>query len=464
LTPARVPGRSPARAGKVLAAILYLAPLVSLADDPGSPETKLAALTAGQQAFINSGAALDFLPEWQLQHEISVRDPEQLALLIDDLMALAEAMAYDPARDMGAIPLNLNSDRFNRGTLPTPEALRELERAPGPFGVSRYLYPTSGVPTFAGAPVAIWPEDLVAGDVDVAIIGVPSNMSSGRRDSGNGPNAMRSLNTIAQRDGQSLVDPMNVLSVVDYGDFSVDGLSTERTVTRVSAMVAETAATGVIPMLVGGDTSMLYPGVAGVAQVAGAGTFGLLHFSAHPDVVRNDDHQISDRRAVFSLLEDGAINGESTVLVGLRGDDLDLATLQWLRGQQVRYHTMAAIQARGLEQVLQRVQKEVVRGPEQFFVSVDVSVLDPAEMPAAGRLVSQGVRLAEVARLIRFVCAEKTIVGFEITDLAPMLDTSRVSTANANALLNACLNGIAVRQAGLDPDYVHPLTLDHGQR
>ena len=45
--------------------------------------------------------------------------------------------------------------------------------------------------------VAIWPEDLVAGNVDVAIIGVPSNMSSGRRDSGNGPDAMRALDTIA---------------------------------------------------------------------------------------------------------------------------------------------------------------------------------------------------------------------------------------------------------------------------
>ncbi len=35
---------------------------------------------------------------------------------------------------------------------------------------------------------------------------------------------------------------------------------------------------------------------------------------------------------------------------------------------------------------------------------------------------------------------------------------------NANAVLNACLVGIAVRKSGLDPDYVHPLALDHGQR
>lgn len=425
---------------------------------------KFEVLGPKQQVFLTSGAVLDFLPQRQLEHEFNTRNPEQIAVLVDELLALADAMGYDPEKDMGAIPLNLNATYFNRGALPTPEALREMKRTPGPFGVHRYLYPMSGVPTFAGAPVAIWPEDLVAGNVDVAIVGVPSNMSSGRRDAGNGPDAMRSLNTIALRDGQSLLEPLDVLSVVDYGNFSVDGLSTERTATRVARMVADTTATGAVVMIVGGDTSMLYPGVAGVAEVKGAESFGLLHFSAHPDVVRNDDHQISDRRAVFSLLDDDKIAGQDTILVGLRGDDLDKESLQWLRDQQVRYHTMAGIQSRGLDKVLQRVEKEVSRGPGAFFVSVDVSVLDPAEMPAAGRLVTQGMRLAEVAQMIRFVCAEKDIVGFEITDLAPMLDTSRVSTANANALLNACLNGMAVRASGLEPDYIHPLTFDHGQR
>ena len=128
------------------------------------------------------------------------------------------------------------------------------------------------MPTFGGAKVAIWPEDLVAGNVDVAIIGVPSNMSSGRRDAGSGPDAMRALDTIATPDVQSLVKPLEALSVVDYGNFSIDILSTERTVNHVADMVAETAETGAIPMLVGGDTSMLYPGVKGVAQARGTST------------------------------------------------------------------------------------------------------------------------------------------------------------------------------------------------
>ncbi len=431
---------------------------------PNELHAQVSTLNDEQIDFITSGTALKFIPEQQLEHELATRDAGSLQTLLNDLMSLSDEMGYDPERDMGATPLNTASKRFNKGKLPTPAPLRELERDPGPFSVHRYLFPQSGVPTFAGAMVAIWPEDLVAGDVDVAIIGVPNNASSGRRDAGSGPNAMRATNTIAISDMQSLIKPHEVLSVVDYGDFSVDWLTTELTVDHVTNMVAETAETGAIPMLVGGDTSMLYPGVKGVAQARGNGTFGLLHLNAHPDAERFGDHTISDRQSIFLLLDEGIVDGSDTVQVGLRGDAVNIETLQWLRSKKVRYHTMAEIQQRGFDKVLKRVLREVEKGPDAFFVSIDVSVIDPAEMVAAGRIAPNGLRIEQVTQAIRHVCAAKDIVGFEITDMAPMLDVSRLSVINANALLNACLVGIAVRKRGLDPDYVHPLALDHGQR
>ncbi len=139
---------------------------------------------------------------------------------------------------------------------------------------------------------------------------------------------------------------------------------------------------------------------------------------------------------------------------------MNVSTLQWLRDKGVRYHTMAEIRQRGFEEVLERVLSEVDQGPDTFFVSIDVSALAPAEMIAAGRAEPNGL---SIRKTIRHVCAAKDIVGFEITDLAPMMDLSRLSVMHANAVLNACLSGIAVRKAGLEPDYVHPLVLDHGQ-
>jgi arginase family enzyme len=450
----------------LLLALLFLATQSVFAEwsIPTELQTQASVLNNEQIQFITSGEILKIVPERQLLHELSSRDAAGLQSFVNDLMSVAMEMGYDPTRDMGAAPLNLTDEQFNDYTLPTPAPLREHERADGPFSVHRYLSPKSGVPTFGGAKVAIWPEDLVAGEVDVAIIGVPHNMSSGRRDSGSGPNAMRGLNTISTPDVQSLVDPLEVLAVVDYGNISTDWLSTERSVKHVAEMVAETAGTGAIPMLVGGDTSMLFPGVKGIADAHGAGTFGLLHFSAHPDVENNSDHMLSDRQALFRLLDQDIVNGSQTVQVGLRGPDVSADSLQRLRDQKVRYHTMAEIQKRGFDKVMKRVLREVDKGPDSFFVSIDVSVIDPGQLIAAGRVVANGLDVDEITQAIRYVCAAKDIVGFEITDLAPMLDYSELSVTNANALLNACLVGIAVRKAGLDPDYVHPLALDHGQR
>lgn len=421
-------------------------------------------LDAAQLEFITSGAILDYIPEQQLEHELAMRSSDELVRLVDDLMSVASSMGYDPKRDMGAAPLNTADKNFNQGAFTTPEALRDFDREAGPFSVHRYLFPQSGVPTFGGANVAIWPEDLVAGKVDVAIVGIPSNMSSGRRDARNGPNAMRALDTISTPDAMTLLKPLETLSVVDYGNFMVDMMSAERSAVHVTDMVVETANTGAIPMLVGGDTSMLYPGVKGVALHRGYGSFGLLHFSAHPDVDRLGDHTLSDRRAIFRLLDDGIVDGTETVQVGLRGPDVDADTLQWLRDQGVRYHTMAEVRQRGFGAVLKRVLREVRKGPDALFVSVDVSVLSPADMIAAGRVTPDGLSIVELTQAIRHVCASKDIVGFEITDLAPMLDLSQLSVIHANAVLNACLSGIAVRKAGLSPDFIHPLARDHGQR
>lgn len=429
---------------------------------PEHLEEPTRALSAEQRAFLESGEVLMFLTERQLEREITTREPEAFGALIDDLMSIAAEMNYDPTRDMGAVPLNLKSKTFN-ALQTTPAPLRDMQREPGPFSVHRYLYPMSGVPTFGGAPVAIWPEDLVAGNVDVAIVGVPSNASSGRRDSGNGPNEMRALNTISMPDVKALIKPLDVLSVVDYGDFQRNWMSTEMTIGHVADLVAETSATGAIPMLVGGDTSMLYPGVMGVARARNGEVFGLLHFSAHPDAEREGDHTISDRQAIFALLDEGIVDGKSTIQVGLRGPDVNVDTLQWLQSKQVRYHTMAEIEHRGAAQVLKRVLRETRSGPDAFFVSIDVSAIDPAEMVAAGRATANGMLLDDIRQTIRHVCATKDIVGFEITDLAPMMDLSPLSVMHANTVLNACLNGIALRKAGLGPDYIHPLALDHGQ-
>ena len=55
----------------------------------------------------------------------------------------------------------------------------------------------------------------------------------------------------------------------------------------------------------------------------------------------------------------------------------------------------------------------------RVYVSIDLDVLDPAEMPAVGTPEPGGMCWSELTGLLRRVCEERHIVGFDVCELAP---------------------------------------------
>jgi agmatinase len=434
---------------------------------PVGPDTKfinLNGLTPEQRAFIASDAPLRVVHSRErLEQELARRSPEQMQRYVADMMGVLNEIAFQPGVDMAEIPLNPEADNFNGRMTVKPAALWEYRRDAGPIQLSRYLHGRSGVPTFAGAPVAVYPEDLIAGDVDVAIVGVPQSMSSGNRDGRNAPNSLRLIHGIADRDLFVMTDPGAILNMVDYGDFAVDRMSVARTVEHVVEQVSEVAATGAVPFLVGGDATVTYSGVRGVRAVLPE-ELTLVHLGAHFNARPTGAHELSDQVAIYRLLQERHVSGRNLIQVGLRGPSAGPEDFQWMREQRIRYHTMAEVERSGWPSVMTRVLEEATERGNPVYITVDVSVLDPSELAAAARAVPGGLRFREVQPLLRRLCAENEIVGFEIMDLAPMLDLSYVSSLNANYMMNACLSGMAARKAGFaDSDYLDPVTLDHGQ-
>ncbi|MCG8413444.1 MAG: hypothetical protein MI746_04405, partial [Pseudomonadales bacterium] len=92
-------------------------------------------------------------------------------------------------RDDASIPLNPDDPTFDlwsqlRDTSDDPA------REPGPIFPGRLRNP--GVQSFFQLPIAINQQDLIAGEVDVAILGAEIDMGVGMRGAGEGPNALRS--------------------------------------------------------------------------------------------------------------------------------------------------------------------------------------------------------------------------------------------------------------------------------
>jgi len=343
------------------------------------------------------------------------------------------------------------------------------KREPGLFYPSRFENSFNpGVLTFFQLPIALTPEDLKAADVDVAIIGAPVDMGVNMRGAGKGPTAIRA--SMAFTPGGALphmhvgVAWKQELVAVDYGNAPIDIFSVENSMPPVRNLVREIAETGAIPIIIGGDHSLEYPNVAGIADVYGKANVGVIHFDAHYDAGSPSEfggHLISHAQPIRRLIEDGHVLGKNYIQVGLRGYWPGEEGFRWMREHEFRYHTMAEIERDGWDAVMDRVINEATDGPEHLYISFDIDVLDPAFAPGTGTPENGGLMPREVFPLIRNLCTEKRIVGFDLVELNPLADPGYTTILNANRIVQECLTGIAMRKKGItDGKYLNPLTAD----
>jgi arginase family enzyme len=206
--------------------------------------------------------------------------------------------------------------------------------------------------------------------------------------------------------------------------------------------------------------------VAALTDVYGKGNVGVIHFDAHYDAGKYlMGHLIGHGMPVYRLIEEGLVAGKNFIQVALRGYYPDESSFEWMRENNFRYHTMAEIEQRGFDAVVEDVIREAQDGPEYLFVSFDIDTLDPAFVPGTGTPEPGGLTPREAFKILRRLCAESNVVGFELVELAPMLDPTYVSAMNANRLLKECMTGVAMRKQGLtEPHYLSPLTVDDARK
>lgn len=363
----------------------------------------------------------------------------------------------DPTVDAWRVPKDdLQGDR--------PPGLIDLQRYP--FGLSSH-----GIATFLQRPVALTPADLQAAEVDVAIVGAGLDLSFGMRGAGHGPRALRSHDMYLPSVESGLphqhtrVDAFAELVIADYGDAGIDPDSAHRSIEPVRSIVREIAEAGSKPFIIGGDHSLMYPDVAALADVYGKGKIGVVHFDAHYDAGSFYlGHMASHGVPVRRLVEQGHVNGNNFIQVGLRGyapGDDDLA---WMKDQGFRYHFMAEVEKYGWDHVMERALEEAAEGTDYLFVSLDIDVLDPAYAPGTGTPEPGGLTPRELFPLLRRLGAENNLIGMELVELNPLVDPTYVTPLVANRCLREVLTGVAMHKKGItEKDYLHPDAIDHGQ-
>ena len=352
-------------------------------------------------------------------------------------------------------------------------------REPGPINIQRFPGGTAwmGIPTFFKLPIALVPEDLKAGQVEVAMIGAYTDMGGGSRGASRGPGALRlsdgdyvTWGAYSMEHMGTMVNPFKGLTIVDYGDAPVDPFSTERSMEAIRQLIREATEVKldngkhVFPFIIGGDHSLSYPNIAAVTDVYGKGNVGVIHFDAHYDGTYMMGHIATHGAWVKRLLKEGHVPGKNYIQVGLRGYYPDAETFEWMREEGFRYHTMAEVERRGWEAVMEDIIREAKEGPEYLYISFDIDVMDPAYTVGTGTPEPGGLTARETFPLIRRLCAESNVVGFDLVELLPYRDPTYRTVLYSNRVVRECLTGLALRKKGItEENYLSPLTVDDGR-
>jgi agmatinase len=294
----------------------------------------------------------------------------------------------------------------------------------------------SGVRTFMRLPHVETLED-----VDAVVLGVPTDSAVSYRSGARfGPEAIRSASVLLRDYNPILgVDVPDVLSMVDYGDAPTVPGHHQETLERVVRFLSPIYAHGVVPVILGGDHSLVIAELR--AAAAAAGELAVVHFDAHADVL--DDyygvkhfHGTVFRRAV----EEGLVDPSCSIQVGMRGslhpDDLrggaalGYEVIWW---EQLRQLSPAELGA--------RVRARV--GDRPVIVSFDIDFVDPAFAPGTGTPEVGGPTSHEALSYLRAL-GPLDYRGFDCVEVAPPFDPTGVTSILASVACFEMLSLLAL--------------------
>ena len=291
-------------------------------------------------------------------------------------------------------------------------------------------------------------------DADVVIIGAPFDSGTSYRSGARfGPMAIRSTDYLphdGSRPHLALgVDPLKDLRVVDAGDIEMPPTETELSLNRLEDAVHAVTAAGAIPVILGGDHTIAWPDIAGVARHLGAGRVSVIHFDAHADTGEEQwgslyGHGTPMRR----LIESGSARGDRFLQVGLRGYWPEPPTLAWMAEQGMRWFEMTEVVGRGLDACLDEAETIALDDCDGVFLSIDVDVVDPGMAPGTGTPEPGGLTGRQLLDAVRRLAIRLPIVGIDVVEVAPAYDSADVTAMLANRVVLEVLSGIAVRRRG----------------
>jgi agmatinase len=277
------------------------------------------------------------------------------------------------------------------------------------------------VRTFAGLDHA--PLESSAGrPAEAVVVGVPFDTATSWRPGARfGPEAIRSASVLLRPwHPIHAIEVFGSRTVVDGGDIAITPGNAERSADQIAAALMPLCALGAIPLVLGGDHSILLGELR--AHAAAHGPLGLLLLDAHADTW--DDYygeRLFHGTVIRRATEEGLLDPSRSLIAGVRGSLYAPADLEDARA--LGFELVAIDELRASEPAAFAARVRARLGERSAFLGFDIDVVDPAAAPATGTPEVGGLLAAEALDLLRALAGIR-FVGFDIVEVSPPYDSA----------------------------------------
>jgi arginase len=252
----------------------------------------------------------------------------------------------------------------------------------------------------------------------IALLGLPTDCNSSfSRGAAMAPLVIREAFLSERGNLSTQVGPEigSDIMIEDLGDLPLAELGTDHD--AIASRCAGLASDGTIPILLGGDHSVTWPIIAGLAAVHGPVT--ILHCDAHPDIYADFEGNPRSHASPFARIMEAGL-ASRLVQVGIR------TLTRHCREQATRFGVEILSMA---DFVAANVP--VLGGP--LYISIDLDGVDPSEAPGVSHPEPGGLTVREVVSILHAQAAP--IVGADIVELNPRFDVNSVTAILAAKLV-----------------------------
>ena len=283
----------------------------------------------------------------------------------------------------------------------------------------------AGINTFMKAPYVEDVRDV--GNYDAAVLGVPFDGGTTYRPGARfGPQGMRRISALYTPYNYEMgVDLREQMTLCDVGDVFTIPANIEKTFDQISRAVGHVFSSGALPLIMGGDHSIGFATVRGIAQCTSK-TIGIVHFDRHADIQEKDLDERMHTTPWFHATNLPNVPAKNLVQIGIGGWQVPREAVVEARNRDTTILSMADVEALGIDKVAEIALETAWDGADAVYLSFDIDRVDCGFVPGTGWPEPGGFLPREALGLVGKVAAEG-VCGAEIVEVSPPYDTSDIT-------------------------------------